>query len=292
MMQRRVRVLLAVLVIIVVLLSLFVTRREPFESSSRDHSYEIDEDNLDVFLINLEKNKDRLIHFRREYGRSDLRSIPFERFDAVDGRKLILEDVVTPLALKEINEPYRTKHYQLSRGAVGCYLSHLALYERIAAGDKPYALIFEDDVTFDEDILRSVNRALPDLPDDWDVLLLGCTCIKCDVQDVHYDVRRFFLMHAYVIKRDAAKSMSAYLSKKLVSQQLDSELSDMASHGRINVVCMRRAIAHQGDFPTDIQTPIIDVAGIDPFEPVQRDETLVEPRRPPISWHVPDGMLS
>jgi hypothetical protein len=58
---------------------------------------------------------------------------------------------------------YRTKHYQLTRGSVGCYMSHLQLYQHILREtDAQFAFVFEDDAEIREpDLLAALLDAKP-----------------------------------------------------------------------------------------------------------------------------------
>lgn len=228
---------------------------------------------MNIYLINLAKNNDRLESFIEQYMMSDLRYKQFVRFDAIYGNNIDVEDYVTPLAYKEITAAektgFRTKHYQLTRGAVGCYLSHQGVLELAANGDRNYALIFEDDVSIDRHILAKMNRMITAIPDNWDILLLGCWCIVCDKYDKYYDTERFFLLHAYVIKKPSAIKILKHLKSKRIEQQIDSELSDMISAGICKIYCLKDAIAKQGNgFQTNIQMPIKVVPGANPFQAV------------------------
>jgi glycosyl transferase, family 25 len=228
---------------------------------------------MNIYLINLDRNTDRLEHFIEQYMLSDMRYAQFKRFAAIDGKKVRLEEHVSNLALKEITDAertgYRTKHYQLTRGAVGCYLSHMGVWKMAAESDKPYSLVFEDDVEIDSNILKKTNELLPMIPNDWDVLLLGCFCIVCDRYEKYYETERFFLTHSYIIKRDAAKNIYNHLKKKRIEQQIDSELSDMIGKGMIKIYCLREAICKQrGSFNTTIQMPLKMLPGVNPYQSV------------------------
>jgi GR25 family glycosyltransferase involved in LPS biosynthesis len=210
-----------------------------------------------------------------QYGKSDLRSHEFTRIDAVDGKKLDLGSVnITKKAFDEITQiektGFRTKHYQLTRGAIGCYLSHMIAFDHIANGDKEYGLIFEDDVVIDKNIIQRLNLAIEDIPNNWDMLFLGCICIVCDKYDIYYDTHRFFLAHCYVVKKSGAIKLKALLDKKKISQQIDSELSDLSTQGKLRIYCLREALSKQsGSFQTTIQTPLKVMPGIDPYVPVK-----------------------
>lgn len=62
----------------------------------------------------------------------------------------------------------------LSAGERGCYASHLALCQRIARGDiTSPALILEDDVRIDDDLVAMIAAILKALPPDWDFVRLS-----------------------------------------------------------------------------------------------------------------------
>lgn len=92
-----------------------------------------------------------------------------EVFDAVNGNELKAG------YLERINKnrkPYDLTGFNrdLSRGEIGCLLSHLALYKVMSKDD--VFLILEDDVIVEEELnffVKNLNK----LPEDWDVLLLG-----------------------------------------------------------------------------------------------------------------------
>lgn len=227
-------------------------------------------ENFDVYLINLERNADRLEFFIEQYMKSDLRYKQFQRINAVDGSALSIKEHISDVAFKEIMQiektGYRTKHYQLTRGAIGCYLSHLKAYELIAAAsDKEYGFIFEDDAIIDPALLGKLNKVIDSMDDNWDMLLLGCICIVCDTQDTYYDINRFFLLHGCIVKRSSATKLINLLKEKQISQQIDSELSDLVAQGHIKVYCLKNKLSNQYNFETDIQTPLKVMPGINPY---------------------------
>lgn len=227
---------------------------------------------IEVYVINLDRNRDRLEHFLDQYMSSDLKIKKFNRFKAIEGKSLKIEEYVTEKALKEIRDAedngYRTKHYQLTRGAIGCYLSHRSLYNTIKDQDKPYAIIFEDDVDIDSRIFFKTNEALKHVPEDWEMLLLGCFCVKCNKHLVYLDVERFFLLHGYIIRKETAKKLHEHLENKKIEQQIDWEISDMIKALDLKVYCLKDSIARQKGFKTNIQMPLKIIPGINPYSTV------------------------
>src|SRR5262245_12397808 len=115
---------------------------------------------LPVFLINLDRSPDRLELMLTEAQRTGL---AFERFSAVDGRD----------ALPDWLRPQFSDTADLSSGEVGCYASHLSIYQQIARNQLAYAMILEDDVILPDDLLSMVKDALSMAPKGWDYIRLS-----------------------------------------------------------------------------------------------------------------------
>jgi GR25 family glycosyltransferase involved in LPS biosynthesis len=224
---------------------------------------------MDVYMINLDRNADRLESFIEEYMMSDLRYKQFQRVTAVDGSSLDIKQYISNFAYKEIMQiektGYRTKHYQLTRGAIGCYLSHMKVYDLIATGDTDYGIVFEDDVSIDKNVLSKLNTVLTTMDDTWDIMLLGCHCIVCDKYETYFDIEKFFLLHGFVIKKTSAIKIMEILRNKKITQQIDSELSDMITQEHIKIYCLKTQLAKQQGFDTNIQTPLKVMPGVNPY---------------------------
>jgi len=230
---------------------------------------------FEIYLINMSKNADRLKSFVEQYKGCDLGSKNFFRFEAVDGRMLNLADYVSPRALAEIQDAekngYRVKHYQLTPGGVGCYLSHQQVLRIIAESDKPYGIVFEDDAVIDPKLYSKLTATMTQIPSDWDMLLLGCFCIKCVKYEQHSDMDRFFQTHGYVVRRDSARRITEFLDKTLIEQQIDTVLSEMAQQNKIKIYCLNDELARQNtSFGTTIQLPINFKSGVDPYETIDK----------------------
>ena len=266
--------ILIFITIIIVLSLAYSSKKEGFlagNSSGSSGGGDIALKDVGIYLINLDRNADRLESFIAQFIMSDLRYKQFQRITAVDGRDIKnIQDIVSDAAYLEIMQiektGYRTKHYQLTRGAIGCFMSHMKAYELISMGDDDYGLVFEDDVVIDKNILKRLNRLMSSIPNDYDMLLLGCHCIQCDKYDVYYDAHRFFLTHCYIIKKASAARLYMLLKKDKIKQQIDSEISDFATSGNVKIYCLREKLASQtGTFQTTIQTPLKVMPGIDPY---------------------------
>ena len=85
-------------------------------------------------------------------------------FDGVDGRA----ENDTLLAKTDVQSWHRNMGAPVVAGHLGCYASHVSLWDKIGASDAPVALICEDDVTFDDAFPRALQSAM-DVSDSWDI---------------------------------------------------------------------------------------------------------------------------
>ena len=207
------------------------------------------------YIINLDRRGDRMavtVPKLSSFGFTDV-----ERWPAIDARRMHRSEVdslVRPEDRAPIWSNRRTKHSELSIGAVGCYLSHVQIW---ASLDRDHVVIFEDDtnptLTADE-----VDAVLTDLPSDWDILFLG-------VWSQHHDrskglsvqrLKRFYGMHAYIIN---TRCVSSLLKIALpMRMQIDSWLSELAIHGSLRIYTIANSgwVQNTSINATDIQTPV------------------------------------
>lgn len=217
-------------------------------------------DDFDVYVINMVSNTERLSSFKHQYDKSDLAWKNYIVYPAVVGKDLDIVKYVTPEAYAQLIETDITKrrkhHYDITRGAVGCYLSHLDIYRKIATSDKKYGLIFEDDVMIATDFYKRMLFGLNTVPSDWDIYLLGLICLKCDVKGDYINVNRFWGTHGYLVKKETAVKLISNLDK-LINKQIDADISLLIKQNKIKVYAINPIIvAQQNAFLSDIQLPV------------------------------------
>ncbi|WP_349042816.1 glycosyltransferase family 25 protein [Agrobacterium sp. SORGH_AS 787] len=106
---------------------------------------------LDIVVVNLARSYQRRAAMRALL---DPLGLPYRFFDAVDGR-------AEPHPLFSRFDPVESemRHgHILTPGELGCYASHYLLWEQCVSEDKSL-LIFEDDVTLNENFLRAYDAA-------------------------------------------------------------------------------------------------------------------------------------
>lgn len=227
------------------------------------------------FIINLDKNPERLNRTLDQCAISGLSNrISIERFPAIDGKKVHLEDWVSPDTFNEIENiermKYRTHHYQLTKGGVGCFLSHYRIAKNLI-GDILYDhyLILEDDITIEPRIYDYITQSLNDAPPDWDILLFSWIRMRANDSiepSVFKKVDSFWGMQCYMINTKGANKVTEEVERNKIDGQIDSYLSRMVQQNKLNIYAFKRRMVYTDSRTTDIQLPIHPVKTIDPFD--------------------------
>src|SRR4051794_12383587 len=101
--------------------------------------------NADVLLINLRQSSDRLRFQEQQFARL---GIPFERLDAVEANSIaegVYADVVCAW------------QRPISRGELGCFLSHRVAWQRVVDSGRS-ALVVEDDVLLSDNLVTVLSQ--------------------------------------------------------------------------------------------------------------------------------------
>ncbi|WP_296556395.1 glycosyltransferase family 25 protein [Pigmentiphaga sp.] len=168
---------------------------------------------MPVYVINLERAAAR----RERIGAQlDRLGLPYALCQAVEGAKLDAQAVSALYDEAAAARDYRP----LSRGELGCALSHLAVYQRMLDEGADYALVLEDDAAPGEEVPRvlgELERVLD--PASPTIVLLShidkyTRWGRRPLGAQAHLVRRYghwWLAHGYVVTRAAAERMLAAL---------------------------------------------------------------------------------
>ena len=136
-----------------------------------------------VYYINLARRQDRRNHIEKALHECDFhRRVPLvERFEAIDGTTIDVQGMyesgqISLEALKRYNDiPLEQKFYgmDLTPGALGCALSHRAVWKKIVQRKHKCALILEDDAEFSPIFQSEIASCMKNAPSDWELLYLG-----------------------------------------------------------------------------------------------------------------------
>jgi len=137
-----------------------------------------------IYLINLDRQKDRLHRFNKEVKRLKLNNGMssesfYERFSAIDGKKLNLN---SPQEFVNKSYPLTAQYYvdpdprlldiikkkninvELFPEEIAVALSHINIWKKIVQNKISYSLILEDDVFFEKQFSQKLNDLWTELP--------------------------------------------------------------------------------------------------------------------------------
>jgi glycosyl transferase family 25 len=121
-----------------------------------------------IFVINLERSIDRRLKIQKRLNELE---VQFSFINAVDGRSLSNEEK----SLYDDAAVNKKMHRSLSPGEIGCYLSHIKVWEKIVTEKLPWAVVLEDDIIIDDDFPQIISN-IQTLPIKWDVIRLSGLC--------------------------------------------------------------------------------------------------------------------
>ncbi|CAO5677964.1 MAG: hypothetical protein HEEMFOPI_01205 [Holosporales bacterium] len=163
-----------------------------------------------VYVINLDRSKERL-----EYIMPNLLKLglPVHRISAVDGKKLSQKDLdekVDFFAYKTYHRPET-----VGPGVVACSMSHIKAWETFLKSDFEFAIVFEDDATFDPKLLRETVDNLIEDRFIWDVCSFDVLFEKPYVKIKKLPSERFVVHYlaqtagasSYLLSRKAALAL-------------------------------------------------------------------------------------
>jgi len=192
---------------------------------------------LDAYCINLERRVDRWVEVQAAF-EPLTPSIRLTRFHAVDGKSdaATLSCDVERVWDSTANAKWdpRTEpgmRLKMSRGEVGCALSHVALWRMVADAGATPTLVTEDDVGFEEDAAESIAAILAVAPAGWHLIYLGYyrphkAALEPVVGTDGLLARPEFLYHThgYLISSDGAQAL---LSALPVNQPVDCFMASL-----------------------------------------------------------------
>ncbi|XP_061605177.1 procollagen galactosyltransferase 1 [Phyllopteryx taeniolatus] len=127
----------------------------------------------EVFMINLRRRSDRRERMLRALYEQE---IDCKITEAVDGKALNISDVQAMgiHMLPGYNDPYHGR--PLTKGELGCFLSHYNIWNEIVERDLLTSLVIEDDLRFEVFFKRRLMYLMSEIEDeglDWDLIYIG-----------------------------------------------------------------------------------------------------------------------
>ncbi|KAG8436529.1 hypothetical protein GDO86_007583 [Hymenochirus boettgeri] len=150
--------------------------RPPLEPSRYVHVSPKHPDKMgfdEIFMINLKRRQDRRVRMLRSLYEQE---IQVKIFDAVDGKALNTSQLKALKidALPEYHDPYSGR--TLTRGEIGCFLSHYYIWKEVVDRGLEISLVIEDDVRFELLFKHKLMKLMNDIEEtelEWDLIYIG-----------------------------------------------------------------------------------------------------------------------
>jgi len=150
----------------------------------------------------------------------------------------------------------------LTPSQIGCALSHLYVWKKIAESKDEMAIVFEDDVVFTKDFNEKFKHTINNIPQDFDLLYLGWSDnsnlifflltflaglskineTKVDEYLIH--PRCTLSSHAYIISKKGARRLISLLDGNL-NNHIDVCINNLYLQNKIQVYALKDRITFQ-----------------------------------------------
>ena len=152
----------------------------------------VTKDDIDIYVINLDKDADRLANMTHQLQPND-----FIRIEGVYGNETDFTNCA---------DIFITSRYISPKSALGCALSHRKAADTfLHQSDKSYALVLEDDaIPVNSNFMEEVVASIVNAPSDWDI-------IKLDYLP-NFNMNRYnripsVTMTAYILNKNSARAL-------------------------------------------------------------------------------------
>jgi glycosyl transferase family 25 len=210
-----------------------------------------------AYYINLDKRQDRNKNFLKNFKLK----IKTERFSAISGESIdirsLSEDIITQQGIKDLLDKNKGVYIYMTKGAIGCAISHKLIWEKALINKFDKTIIFEDDIIIDELFEEKLNKIYKE-HSSLDIVYLGCH----NFQGGRYNIkkpevttkpRKVFGAFGYVINKKAAEELIKIFP---ITNQIDSEMCKAYKNLNVGIIRPYLVFSEKSDknkLGTDIQ---------------------------------------
>lgn len=199
-----------------------------------------------IYVINLKKDINRFNYIKNLASNA---SLNINRYDAIYGKTVSKDDPY-------LNN-YISKNNKLSDPQKGCALSHIKLWDNIKKSNDNIIMILEDDVIIPQNFLYMFNQYIKELPNDWEMILLGSNTIIGKIYSPHFlhltkktKKNGNYGTFAYIIKKPTAEKLLNTCLK--LDKTIDHHLNKNFYHNHKVFFCNPQLIKHNYNFISNI----------------------------------------
>jgi glycosyl transferase family 25 len=117
-----------------------------------------------AYIINLDRSRERYEYIKPNITKLDLDAV---RISAVDGNLLSDAEIKANV---DINSYKKYLGHLPKKGTIGCSLSHIKVWQTFLNSNLEYAVVFEDDISFNPTQLKAAITELPEHKNHWDIV--------------------------------------------------------------------------------------------------------------------------
>jgi GR25 family glycosyltransferase involved in LPS biosynthesis len=221
---------------------------------------------LKKYVINLKRREDRLKKFMDICPYKDV--VPFYGFDG--------KFIETNEKGMEYFEIFKKFPHKLLVGEIGCYISHLLLWQSLVESNSDMIMIFEDDAIFNENFLSymaKIEKELPNIINKGILYIGGCFIPNYEIKHtgmyitdniyehdyskpsfVYTDFER--TTHAYIITRQCAQKLLYVFSRGIIIHYpVDNWIGRVCQRLNIDVFSTNPLLCHS---PVNSESDIRD----------------------------------
>ena len=235
--------------------------------------FEWNDEKIQLFVINLDKDKERYNKLLKHYVKSDFsKHQKLHRYPAVVGKqqepkKWLTSDAYNELLLIEKNG-YRTHHHSITRGGLGCFLSHYYLAKKLTEDQNVDCyLILEDDTTLFPLTYKKIMTAMKHIPEDWDMALFyTIRAVGKKENDDFNRLKSFWGTNCYMLRKTGAEKLVKEVEENKIDGQIDSYLSRMIQQNKFRAYASQKHFVMPNSSETNIQARLKPHPQMDPYD--------------------------
>ncbi len=101
-----------------------------------------------------------------------------------------------------------TNYINYNNGRYACYLGHYNIWKTFIASNKEYALIFEDDINFNDDVRPKLINIINNIPKDADIVYVDYCYELCNnTKELFYKSNYPLCNHCYIVSKKGARKL-------------------------------------------------------------------------------------
>lgn len=214
-------------------------------------------ENIDYYVITM-RPEDRLQNIDLQYSkmRENTANIKLEYVDAVVGKDLDADEMKKTGKLVHRHE---SSFSSSINNELGCYLSHMKVYEMILAkGVSGFSVIFEDDFNLNDGFVEKLEESVEILKSaDFDYCFLGMLNgeggekLDGNIYRIPKN-ENMWGTEAYLVKNESIPKIMKALTP--ITDLIDVSIFNKGKSGDLNVYVLQPTIVSQGGFGTSIRT--------------------------------------